>query len=308
MHKTESQTYRDELKQLLAKDLVFVVGMPKSGTTWVQTLIDSHPQAICKGESHFVDIFYLELSRQLNQYNKAVTQQGGIVAHLKGYGGHVDTLSYQMEDANYLLVIAIAMMFSKWLGKEGVSVLGEKTPDNIGYMPLLAAIFPNAKFIHVIRDPRDCAISSWFFQTSNLDRNKALKQTFEEHVLAFARFWDHNIGQGRKAGIELDQRYIELFYEDLASNLDAQIRKAAYFLDLDTSAGTIDQCAKCSTFERQSGGRKPGHEDRKSFVRKGIAGDWKNHLSDELNNEFLSIAGSNMRRFGYLRDWSATSG
>jgi len=297
-----SRTYRNELKQLFEKDLVFLVGMPKSGTTWLQTLIDSHPQAICKGESHFVDIFYLELSRQLNQYNNTVTQQGGIVAHLKGFGGHVDTLSYQMEDANYLLVIAIAMMFSKWLGKEGVKVLGEKTPDNIGYIPLLAAIFPNAKFVHVIRDPRDCAVSSWFFQTSNLDRNKTLKQTFEEHVRAYSEFWQRNIGLGRKAGIKLDQRYLELYYEDLVSDVASQVKRAAYFLDLDTADDTIYQCTKRGSFEQQSGGRKAGQEDTKSFVRKGIAGDWKNYFSDELNSEFLSIAGPTMKRFGYLRD------
>ena len=290
---------RASIRHLFDKDLVFLAGLPKSGTTWLQMLLDSHPKIVCKGESHFVDIFYVELNRQLNQYNQLVLQQGGIVAHLKKYGGHVDSLQYNMDDANYLLVVAIGLMFSKWLGNAEIEVIGEKTPDNIQYISLLAAIFPKAKFIHIVRDPRDCAVSSWFFSCSNLDKNKMLNQSFDEHILHYADYWQQHIVSGRTSGMELGERYTEIYFEDLVEHPTAQLKNIISFLDVATTNDELHRCVSSTSFSSQTGGRKPGQEAPDAFLRKGIVGDWRNHFGQSLNDQFATIAGKSMKRFGY---------
>ena len=160
--------------RILEKDLFFIVGVPKSGTTWIQQLLDSHPKIACRGEAHFVDIFYANLSRGLEAFNKSVTTQGGAVAHLKKFGGHVDTLTYDMGESHYLLALAMCLMFRKWATDERIELIGEKTPDNIRFMTLLSNMFPSARFIHIIRDGRDCAVSGWFFQRSGVAKDKRI--------------------------------------------------------------------------------------------------------------------------------------
>lgn len=280
-------------------DLFFIVGAAKSGTTWLQTMLDQHDNIVCKGESHFVDIFYLELSRQLDRYNNQVTRQGGITAHLKSYGGHVDTLKYQMNDANYLLVVAMALMFSNWLVDGKIEVIGEKTPGNIAYIPLLSALFPKARFVHIVRDPRDCATSGWFFQQSNIDKNKRSKQTFEEYAASYAEHWRQSVSAGRVEGMKLDERYIEVYFEDLISVPSAQLVKLLSFLDVKFDKKLVDSCIEKSSFKYQSGGRSPGVEHAEAFLRKGIVGDWQNHFDSKLHHEFYEIAGDAMTRFGY---------
>ena len=289
---------RKKLLKVFEKELFFIVGTPKSGTTWLQAMLDSHPSIVCKGEGHYVDMFYLELSRQLDKYNKTVAVQGGIVAHLKQYGGHVETLKYRMEDANYLLTLTIAMMMSKWAHQENIVAIGEKTPDNITYMTLLGAIFPQARFVHILRDPRDCAISRWHFHQSVIDANKTMKYDFDLHVLNYATYWNEAVVQGRESGMNLGDRYMEIYYESLLTETRPQLQKVTSFIGVKGS-DSLQECIDRNSFENMSHGRKPGQADNKAFVRKGVIGDWKQHFSDSLNDKFLEIAGKSMSRFGF---------
>jgi hypothetical protein len=45
---------------------------------------------------------------------------------------------------------------------ENVKFIGKNTPDNVLYLPILGRLLPKARFIHVIRDGRDSAVSGWF--------------------------------------------------------------------------------------------------------------------------------------------------
>jgi hypothetical protein len=65
------------------------------------------------------------------------------------------------------------------------------------------------------------------------------------------------------------------------------------------SKATLMEIAKVASFEKLSGGRTRGDEDRASFFRKGVSGDWRNRLSDMDEVAFRQIAGRWMHRFGY---------
>ena len=58
---SDLQQLWDRLDAVLQKDLFFLVGVGKSGTTWLQKLLDGHPEISCNGEGHFVDVLLPQL-------------------------------------------------------------------------------------------------------------------------------------------------------------------------------------------------------------------------------------------------------
>jgi hypothetical protein len=62
--------FSNEVRLFDNKKIFFVVGMSKSGTTWLQNILNGHPSAICMGEGHFFNEFMPRLKKAINGYNE----------------------------------------------------------------------------------------------------------------------------------------------------------------------------------------------------------------------------------------------
>jgi len=293
----------DQLSRVFDKQLFFVCGVMKSGTTWFERLLDAHKQIICKGEAHFGGNFVRPISELINNYNIEVASKGGAIAHLKEYGGSTDVLSYDPQDTDFLCIAAIGMMFSKWLENENETIkcIGDKTPTNLHDMEGLARLFPSAKFLHIIRDGRDCAVSGWHFNLKTNVGNTIEKWgTFDKFCLDFAEHWSSLILAGQKKADAIGAgKYLEVRYENLIENPNNELSKTLEFLDIETNTDMIQKCIDDCSFSNLSGGRQQGEEDTLSFYRKGISGDWRNYFSDELNESFKTSSQNLLEALGY---------
>ncbi len=121
---------------------VFVVGMPRSGTTLVEQILASHPRVFGAGE--------LQLARNAFKNLPGATQRRGYPYQCVEYLDRdaVDSLARQHLDA---------------LAERNATAdrVVDKMPENTLYLGLLAILFPQAKFIHCRRDLRDSALSCW---------------------------------------------------------------------------------------------------------------------------------------------------
>jgi len=289
-----------DFETFLNKELFFIVGLPKSGTTWVQHLLNNHADVICRGESHFFDILFPQIQRCFQHYNKEILQQGGIIAHLEEYGGHVESLNYKIDDTHMVLLYCIYTMFQKWIdSNENALILGEKTPDTIRHLPLLNSLFPQSKIIHVIRDGRDCATSGWFFNRSRMKKNEIPDRSFDDYVSGFLKQWKSNITMAQTIGKTLGDRYCEVRYEDLLIQPNLEMTRIAHFLDVNEDQEMIETCISNTSFEQMGDGHPQGKEVHTAFVRKGISGDWKNNFSEDLSRRSWSIAGVLLESLGY---------
>src|SRR5262245_41453813 len=145
-----------DLLRLAERQLFFIGGPPRSGTTWLQRMLDSHPDVSCRGEG----LFMVELAKPLEELTarrrRALDEKNTQL--FRDFGGY--PLPSE-RDTEMLLGTAILLAFERQCGGGEYRAVGEKTPENVFFFPPLKRLFPGAKFIGMARDPRDALSSAW---------------------------------------------------------------------------------------------------------------------------------------------------
>lgn len=289
-----------EIAALRCKQLFFIGGAPKSGTTWLQLLLDRHPVISCNGEGHFPTYLIPRLIGAVDEYNQDIAWKNRtIFGELQGYP--------QLSEAHiaYLWASAMALQLSsqaKDRAKDkAVRLIGEKTPDNVRFFDLVSEAFPSARCIQIVRDGRDCAASGWFHNLRV--SHEWTRETFgsmEDYLVSLAEDWSANVGAGSRFGDRRPELYLAVRYEDLVAEPERELTRVFDFLGVEATPAILTDCLGAGAFEALSGGRQRGEEDRASFFRKGMPGDWRNHFTVEASRRFEEVAGEWLRRYGYL--------
>jgi hypothetical protein len=179
---------------------------------------------------------------------------------------------------------------------------------------------------HVIRDPRDIAVSSYFSHlhshpTDGWASLEAHRETLQEISKEEGLFRDmefiHNDVFERMARWDYSLPHVlEVKMEDLTREPVEQFMKIAEFLGIlkkrptifsrqavpRISAGKLEKIIHKKNFSRLSGGRKPGEENSKHHFRKGVAGDWVNHFNEDHKNYFKEKYNPLLVQLGYEND------
>jgi hypothetical protein len=288
----------DSLQRTVARvrsdQVFFIGGAPKSGTTWLQYLLNAHPEISCGGEGHFPNRLLPMLAKTFQTYNTGINVKNrSIYDQRNGQPLFADKHVY------HLMTIAIAMMLSR-PEKDTARITGDKTPDNVRYFALLAALFPRAKFIHIVRDPRDCAVSAWFHNLRLNPTELGKKFTsFGEFADRFAQIWATNLKLGTAFSEANPERCLSLRYEDLCDDPSRSLDPICAFLGASRDPATLLACCDAADFARLTGGRPRGQEDRASFFRRGVPGDWREHFDVPAEQAFRVKAEPWMSSFRY---------
>jgi tetratricopeptide (TPR) repeat protein len=182
------------------KGLVFICGMFRSGTTLVEQCLAGHPDVVPAGERAF---FHARL----------------LAAGPSAFPGHWahDAAARTALAADYL-----GMLTTHFPGARRIT---DKRPDNFLFIGLLAAMFPQAKFVHTRRDPRDTCLSIW---TQQLDgylgyaTDLADIAHYHRDYCELMAHW-HTIAGDRIHDVD---------YESLVTTPEATLRRLCGFLDL----------------------------------------------------------------------------
>jgi hypothetical protein len=282
--------YHDALQASAAigrRDVFFVIGCQKSGTTWVEQLLDHHPRLCCRGEGHISDVAGPLLEHAVKVYN----EQNRTNQVLKP----VDLLALARSLADRIL----GRYLSRCDDPVAILAIGDRTPEGAIGMPALTALYPRARFIHVIRDGRDAAVSGWA-QVRRVGSNDRF-DSLADYARFFAdRHWVPYVTRARAAAGRLGERYHEVRYENLHADPAGETRCMFRFLGVSADDVTVRSCVQQASF-RALTGREPGVEDPDSHYRKGIVGDWRNHFDDETLRQFEAVAGPLLAELGYVR-------
>jgi|HubBroStandDraft_1064217.scaffolds.fasta_scaffold08827_4 hypothetical protein len=281
-----------------SKRLFFIGGAPKSGTTWLQLLLNAHPEISCGGEGHFPNRLLPALAKALKGYNATIDLKNRtIFEQLDGQP------LFTNRHALYLMAAATSLMLRRPEKAVTAPVVGDKTPDNVRYFPLLSGLFPRAKFIHIVRDARDCTVSAWFHNL-RLNPAQVAKRypSFEAFSDHFARVWVTNVKAGAEFAARHPERCLTIRYEDLCGDPSLVLDRVCGFLHVPRDATIIQACCAATDFARLSGGRSRGDEDRGSFFRRGVAGDWRGHFDATAERAFRAKVEPWMSKFRYAME------
>lgn len=272
----------------------FLTGAPKSGTTWLGKLLDAHPEIACQGEA-CVHRLIEKLVIECKNYNDFLSSRTETVGKANAFP------VMKLQEVRTLLRSFIAGRMDSIVDttKPSLRFVGEKDPEHGRHLKEMDPLFPEAKFIHIIRDGRGVFVSAWHHNV----RSKYEQQNFQDFERALpitAKQWAEYIHLSRAGGKVLGARYFEVRYEDLVADTSHWMTRILAFLGADSSEEVVKNCVEAASFERLSEGRKAGEEDKNSFFRKGDPEDWRNHLSPSQIQRFDSHSGGVLDELGYL--------
>lgn len=252
------------------KRLAFVGGQGKSGTTWVERLLDAHPDAACLGEGHFAAGLGRRLYAALEDYNRLVASNNARFPELEDFPPMDDPA---MAD---LVRVALMLQFARIAQRRPAArVVAVRTPSELDWLRQLAQLAPGACFVHVVRDPRDVAVSLWFHGERLAPGSMGREHGTPARLAArLVPGWARHVHNVRQAAVAEAAQLHEVRYERLIE--DGPVEAAGLFaaLGLDSSARVVGQALEACRFEKLSGGRRPGQADAGSHFRSGTSGQW----------------------------------
>ena len=209
---TSRETPGETSEDLGHNPYVFIVGCSRSGTTLLQRLVDAHPVIAITSETNWVPR-YFEMKTGLTSEGLVTPEtiprliehrrfpplwiDPGDLERLITPSGHVSYSSF------------VSGVFDLYRGTRGKRLVGGKGAGWVRHIPTLHALWPEAKFAHLIRDGRDVYIS-----TINWDRAFKITRRFaawsQDPVTTAAFWWEWNVRLGRESGGLLEQ---DLYYE-----------------------------------------------------------------------------------------------
>ncbi len=274
---------------------VFVVGCPRSGTTLLQRMLDAHPDLAVANDTHFIP---RTLDRIEVDENLRLTSE--LVEFVRSYHrfkrlGIPNEAVDNAADKSATFPDFVSELYKSFAAVHGKRLAGEKTPDYVKRIPLLNRLFPDARFLHIIRDGRDVALSTlaWAHETKGPGRFELWKK----HPIAVcALWWSRQVGRGRTDGLALGaDKYYEVLYEELVHHTDSVLDRIADFLDLPFSNAM-------SRFHENKIRDDPGLSPKKAWLpATPNLRNWRTNLTDEDVALFDALAGELLAQLGYER-------
>jgi hypothetical protein len=177
----------------------------------------------------------------------------------------------------------------------GGKILLEKTPDHLRSWRVIKRLYPDARFLHIVRDPRAVASSLLAFG------REAWGTEAPKNAMEAAVFWRKNLSIGRDVQAQLGADCLEVRYEDLARDPDAVLARICTWLDLTPLRYDVEKFSIETIRNRRMDGvpTSPAWDGRENFFRRGEADGWRSELSADQIGTVEVVCQDLMQEFGY---------
>ena len=260
---------------------LLILGVSRSGTTLLRVMLDRNSQLAIPDESFFVPLL---ADRHLLRVDADdFIEDAQRLPTVREWGVPIDKLRKRLSD-RMPIARAIAAIYEVYAEEHGKSRWGDKTPMYMRHLLLLRRLFPEAQYVHLIRDGRDAALS---FLT--MPEGVAFETwAHPRSVAAFAAVWRTEVAAARRLR---GKRYLEVRYEDLVADAERVLRRICSFAGLPYEAAMTEHVQSESE-------QKPHQQSLKRPLTPSLR-DWRTQMRPEDVAAFEGVAGDLLEELGY---------
>lgn len=282
----------------LAPGRAFIIGAPRSGTTWLQIMLGAHPNLVTPQELH---LFSRYIAPLWTAWEEEVARPRG--DRIVGLMTALTEEEFERELQHLVLAVHRRVLAMK----PGATLVLEKDPAYSYHVTLTDRLVPEAKYVHVIRDGRDVANSliatgtAWGSSWAPTAARRA------------AEMWRDHVQRAQQAAA-FAGRYLEVRYEALLDRGPDELLSVFQFLGLEADRAFCEQVANSTRFSALAvgtslsssialGGEALQRFGRASeppgFFRSGRSGDWRSAMSDRDLQVCEEVMGELLYSLGY---------
>jgi len=265
---------------------LILLGVSRSGTTMLRVVLDRSPGIAIPDESFFVPLLARRHRGRVDP--ERFLEDVGRISTIAAWGLSRDDVAPRlrrgMETGE-----AIAAIYEAYAAKEAKPRWGDKTPMYMRHVSLLDRLFPEAQYVHLIRDGRDAAVSFLQMPEGTYTRTWA----HPERAAEFACLWRTEVSAARSLGGRVGPgRYCEIRYEELVSETERAVQEVCSFAAIPFERAMVDFAGSVDV----SG--KPHQQRLLEPARPGVR-DWRAELRAEDARAFEDVAGELLAELGY---------
>jgi hypothetical protein len=279
----------------------FVVGAGRSGNTLLRMMLDAHPALAIPPETDF----WVEA---LERVKGAADPAGAMIATVTGHWRLTDT---HVDGTTWSAAVralrpfspagAMRAFYGLYAARFGKTRWGDKTPYYVRHMTAIADALPEARFVHIVRDGRDAALSIvplWFGPNS-----------VEEAAVE----WRDTVLGARRQAARLPH-YLEVRYEDLVRAPEPTLKRVCAAIRLDYDPAMLryaerapDRVREVVREFRDSEGRLVAAVEQRHAIHANLArpplperiGGWRKAFTPEQREHWRRVAGDLLQELGH---------
>ncbi|MGW0073602.1 sulfotransferase family protein, partial [Streptosporangium sandarakinum] len=270
---------------------IFIVGCPRSGTTLLQLMTHAHHRIAIPPETRFMVTAYqrrlhfgdLEDPARRRELAEWVVNRRQSRFHELGLDG--EKVVEEIVEGPPTLGSALGTVLRAYAARHGRPRWGDKRPSYFQHVEVLLRLFPDAQFVHLIRDGRDCVAS--------------LKEMpwYTKDIFHAVVNWAEAIDYGRRHAKNLPaDSYYELRYENLTADPATELAGLCEFLgeDYDPAMCEPSHVARVAIPQH-----KVWHSNTHGEVTTARSGSWRTRLEPWEISVCETVLGERLQAFGY---------
>jgi hypothetical protein len=265
---------------------LILLGVSRSGTTLLRVILDRSPGLAIPDESFFVPV----LARR---HRKTVDAERFLddvarIPTIRDWGLSAASIAPRIRPG-MPTGEAIAAVYEAYADAARKPRWGDKTPMYMRHVELLEELFPEAQYVHLIRDGRDAALSFLQMPEGTFTRTWAQPRTPAQ----FACLWRKEVAAARALGSRVGiARYHELRYEALVVEPESTVRALCAFAEIPFESAMLDYTDAVDV------SKKP-HQQRLLMPPTSGVRSWRDDMPSEDVAGFETVAGDLLSALGY---------
>jgi len=275
---------------------IFIVGAPRSGTTLCERILDAHPDIAIADEIIFFDIILkarsvipeLDTAKRIRHFFQILPRMDH-VRYWHGIDAVLGEVRKRLEaDENASYQRFFLFLMQAYAESRHATRCGDKTPWNVRHLETIVRWFPNARIIHMVRDPR-----------ASIASKRQLPRTSKDVITSTIK-WIVDVDAAAvfaRSQAAAPERFLEIRYEDLVRDPEPVVRRLCQMVGVPFTAGMLDFHRSSEVMFKQ----QPWKDGVFRPLSSGSIDRWRSQLRPAQVLLIELLAARAMRRYGYER-------